>query len=215
MRVSRTSGSVHADPGIVYILTNAAMPTFVKIGLTRKDDVSERLKQLDTTGVPMPFEVAYSAKVPDCARLENVLHRVFGDKRARSNREFFTADPELARLIIDLVKIEELVLSDAEQGITPVERETIEAEKERRTGRLTFTDLGLAAGTVLTFLKDPNITCEVASPTKVRFRGEEVSASRAALIVLHEMGYTWGAVSGWEHWAYQGVKLAGLKPTEG
>jgi hypothetical protein len=205
----------YADPGLVYILTNAAMPSYVKIGLTRKDDVSERLKQLDTTGVPMPFECAYAARVPDCARLENVLHRVFGDKRARSNREFFTADPELARLIIDLVKIEERSLSDAEQGISSEERETIEAEKERKAAPLTFDKLGLPPGTVLQFIKDPNVTCEVAGSKKVRFRGEEVSLSRAALTVLHEMGFNWPTVSGWTAWTYDGVKLSAIKPVEG
>jgi hypothetical protein len=35
--------------GIVYVLTNAAMPGYVKIGLTRRSDVGERVRQLDNT----------------------------------------------------------------------------------------------------------------------------------------------------------------------
>jgi hypothetical protein len=116
------SSAIQPDPGFVYILTNASMPGFVKIGLTRKDDVSERLRQLYTTGVALPFECVYSARVPDCAKLETVLHRVFGEKRVNPAREFFRADPDLAILIIDLVKIEELPVSDAEQGISVEQR---------------------------------------------------------------------------------------------
>lgn len=59
--------------GIVYILTNEAMPGYVKIGLTRQNDVGERVRQLDTTAIPVPFEVHYAAYVPDCAKLMQLL----------------------------------------------------------------------------------------------------------------------------------------------
>ncbi len=52
-----------AQPGIVYIFTNEAMPGYVKIGMTQADDVAARLKQLDTTAVPLPFECRYAARV--------------------------------------------------------------------------------------------------------------------------------------------------------
>ena len=85
--------------GIVYILTNAAMPGFIKIGLTQQDDVSLRVKGLDNTSLPLPFECYFSARVPDCRKLERTLHFVFGEKRDRLNREFFTASPDLAKAI--------------------------------------------------------------------------------------------------------------------
>ena len=47
---------------IVYILKNESMPEYVKIGFTH-GDVKERLRQLDRTGVPLPFEVYYAATV--------------------------------------------------------------------------------------------------------------------------------------------------------
>lgn len=59
--------------GFVYILTNEAMPGYVKIGLTTQDDVKTRMQQLHTTGLPLPFELAYSARVADCRRIEKVL----------------------------------------------------------------------------------------------------------------------------------------------
>jgi hypothetical protein len=198
--------------GFVYILTNAAMPDFIKIGLTTKPDVADRVRQLDNTSTPLPFEVFYAARVPDCRKLEQTLHFVFGDKRARQSREFFRSDPDLARAIIELVAIKEETLSDTEQEITPRQRVEIEAAKRSRTERLTLERLGLGPGTVLTFAKDPLITCEVAGPRTVKFRGREQSLSQAALTVIHEMGYTWPAVSGPEYWTLDGTKLAALRP---
>jgi hypothetical protein len=204
----------HPDAGFVYLLTNVAMPGYVKIGLTRQDDVEQRLRQLDTTSLPLPFECAYAARVPDCGKLEKVLHRVFGDKRVRQSREFFTADPELARIIIDLVKIGDRPVSDAEQGISRDQRVAIETEKAKRAPNLTFERLGLPVGTVLTHLKDPTITCEVVGPSKVVFQGKTTSPSAAALTALHELGYDWPTVSGFDFWTHEGVKLSAMKTVD-
>jgi len=40
-------------PEVIYVLTNEAMPGLIKIGIT-SGDVSERVKQLDTTSIPLP-----------------------------------------------------------------------------------------------------------------------------------------------------------------
>jgi hypothetical protein len=96
-----------SDEGYVYILTNAAMPGYIKIGLTQRDEVADRVRQLDNTSTPLPFEVYYAAKVPDCRKLERTLHFVFGERRARLSREFFSTDLDLAKAIIELVAIKE------------------------------------------------------------------------------------------------------------
>ena len=192
--------------GIVYILTNEAMPGYVKIGLTRKNDVGERVRQLDNTSIPVPFECYFAASVPDCARLERTLHFVFGEKRARRSREFFTIDPDLAKAIIELVAENQFNVSDNEQAIDQAERREINEMKRRREVR-TFTSLNIPIGATLTFSKDAEITCTVAQARKVVFRGEEMSPSAAALKVIHEMGYDWPAVSGMDYWEYEGVKL--------
>lgn len=195
--------------GFVYILTNAAMPGYVKIGLTRQNDVGERVRQLDNTSIPVPFECYYAAHVPDCAKLERTLHFVFGEKRARKSREFFTIDPDLAKAIIDLVAESPLKVSDAEQAIEPAERREIETLRDRREVR-TFTSLNVPMGAILTFAKDTNITCTVVKPRKVSFRDQEMSPSAAALTVIHEMGYDWPKVSGMDYWLYEGVRLSEL-----
>lgn len=195
--------------GFVYILTNEAMPGFVKIGLTQQDDVADRVRQLDTTSVPMPFEVHFAARVPDCRKLERTLHFVFGENRTRKNREFFKINPDLAKAIIELVAIAPVEYSDEEQDIDAKERAEIEQTRTRREVR-TFKSLNVPVGAQLTFTKDDAITCTVVSDRKVQFEGQTMSATAAALAVVRQMGYDWKTVSGMEYWAYKGVKLSSL-----
>ena len=127
-----TPDPAHPDEGLVYILTNEAMPGYIKIGLTRADDVAPRLKQLDTTSVPLPFECVYAAKVPDCRKVERTLHFVFGEKRARLGREFFRVDPDVVRAILELVAVRKVEMTEEDQSLTPIEREAITEEKAER-----------------------------------------------------------------------------------
>lgn len=195
--------------GIVYILTNEAMPGYVKIGLTRQNDVAERVRQLDNTSVPVPFECYFAASVPDCGKLERTLHFVFGENRARRRREFFKIDPDLAKAIIELVADREIPVTDAEQDIDAGERAEIDSIRTRREVR-TFDSMGIPLGSILTFVKDDTVTCTVVSNRKVLFRGEETSPSYAALIAIRDMGYNWPAISGMSYWAYNGVRIGDL-----
>jgi hypothetical protein len=200
--------------GFVYILTNEAMPGYIKIGLTKQNDVAKRVKQLDTTATPLPFECYFAARVPDCARLERTLHFVFGDKRARTNREFFTADRDVVKAIIELVALKDVSPSDAEQAITPAQR--LEINAVRSSEPRTLSGLGIAPGTVLTFTKDETITCQVVGDRTVEFRGDVMSLSRAAINAVQSLGYKWQTVAGFNYWALGGVKLSDMPmlPTE-
>lgn len=73
---------------IIYILTNEAMPGYVKIGFTN-GSLNDRLRQLDRTGVPLPFEVYYACEVKNARNDEQWLHAIFSDRRVRDSREFF------------------------------------------------------------------------------------------------------------------------------
>ncbi len=46
--------------GVVYVLTNPAMPGLTKIGQTTQEDIAARMSQLYSTGVPVPFECRYA-----------------------------------------------------------------------------------------------------------------------------------------------------------
>ena len=87
---------------IVYVFSNPAMPDYVKIGKTSRDDVKQRLKGLsDSSGVPAPFECLYAAEVADATKVEKALHAAFDVDRPNPRREFFTTSPER---IITLLK---------------------------------------------------------------------------------------------------------------
>ena len=85
------------NEGIVYVLTNPAMPKLVKIGKTGRG-VETRLNDLYTTGVPLPFECAYAARVEDMDKVEKAFHNAFGPYRVNPRREFFEIEPEQSRL---------------------------------------------------------------------------------------------------------------------
>ena len=213
------SGSEKEDrPGFVYILKNEAMPGFIKIGLTRENDVEARLRSLDNTSVPLPFTCYFTAKVPDCAKLERTLHFVFGEKRARLRREFFQTDPDLVKAIIELVALNDPAQKSidearkaTEAAISPQERDAIERTLSARAARRTFEALGIEPGATLTFAKDASITCTVADDRFVTFRGKKLTPSGAARIVIAEMGYEWPTISGSEYWMFEGRKLAALE----
>ena len=88
--------------GTVYVLTNPAMPDLVKIGKTTRD-LSLRLSDLYTTGVPLPFECEYAAKVKDVDQTEKAFH--LGFKKDRVNIKsclLYTSpsprDPSISRM---------------------------------------------------------------------------------------------------------------------
>ena len=59
--------------GIIYLLSNPAMPGILKIGKTTKEDVKLRMKELYSSGVPLPFECLYAAKVRDIDSVEKAF----------------------------------------------------------------------------------------------------------------------------------------------
>lgn len=102
------------DQGYVYILTNPSFKEdWVKIGMC-STSVEQRVKQLDSTGVPLPFEIFATMKTSKYKQAEKLIHSYiskFTNLRIRSNREFFNVKPEEA---LDIFKQVATVLDDAE-----------------------------------------------------------------------------------------------------
>ena len=92
-------------PNIVYVLTNPAMPGLVKIGMTDKDDVQQRMNQLFSTGVPFPFECVIAREIDDhnAGDVENALHLAFRPYRANESREFFRIEPQQAEVLLQVM----------------------------------------------------------------------------------------------------------------
>jgi hypothetical protein len=191
----------------VYVLTNEAIEGLVKIGRTTTN-VEQRIKELDNTSTPLPFQCFYAAEVVDSALVEGKLHRIFADKRIRINREFFRVDPNQVREAIQLAEL---------RDVTPrfdvvVDTGDVQALKnavatEERRARLRFTELKIPIGATLTFAKDEEITAEVVADGKINFEGEIMSPSAAAKIAVRRLGYEWSAVSGSVFWMYEGETL--------
>ena len=74
--------------GYVYILVNQSLVGLLKIGRTVRDSRA-RARELSTTGVPTPFQVAFEVFSDDIAQLERRIHEELIDFRVASNREFF------------------------------------------------------------------------------------------------------------------------------
>jgi hypothetical protein len=195
---------------IVYILTNQSMPDTIKIGIT--DNLERRMRELDNTSTPLPFECYYAVEVQDAKAIEKKIHEGLDDKRVRQNREFFNTSPEQAKAILEIAEVMggKNVTPTEDVVETPQDKQALDNARKRR-GRIDyFGILGIAKGTTLTFSKDENITCEAADDGKVIFRGKETSLSGSALLITNEMGYDWGQVQGAGYWCYQGRTLRDL-----
>lgn len=75
--------------GYIYCLTNEAIPGLVKIGKTTRDPVARAVEISKSTGVPTPFDIAWSRKVADVNKAEAQLHQALARCRHSKRREFF------------------------------------------------------------------------------------------------------------------------------
>lgn len=85
--------------GYVYVISNVKSfgEGVVKIGMTRRADPNDRVKELGDASVPELFDVHAFAFTEDAPALEKHLHNEFADKRmnlVNGRKEFFFADPE-------------------------------------------------------------------------------------------------------------------------
>ena len=120
--------------GIVYVLTNPAMPRMVKIGRTGRE-IDARLSDLYTTGVPLPFECEYAARVKDQNEVESAFHLAFGPYRVNPKREFFNIEPEQAITLLKLMALEDVtpvVQKEAESVDIEAKASTEKFKKARR-----------------------------------------------------------------------------------
>jgi hypothetical protein len=79
------------------------MPGFVKIGYTA-GELSVRLQQLNTTGLPSPFQVAALFYVREPEECESKVHAQLAQYRTNPKREFFSQSvPQLIKESIDVI----------------------------------------------------------------------------------------------------------------
>lgn len=194
---------------MVYVLVNQSMPGLIKIGRTSGDSVESRMRSLDTTALPLPFECFYAAEVADPSKVERAIHEAFEDHRVRKNREFFRLSPDKPKAIIKLLEISDVTPKN-DIVSEPGDQEALDLARRRRSN-FRFSMVGIKPGTELQSVFDESITCAVKDDRWVLFRGQEESLSNSALIVAGEKGYNWSSIAGPAYWKFEGRTLAELR----
>ena len=189
---------------IIYILTNEAMPKYIKVGKTR--NLEQRIKSLDVTSLPLPFECFYACEVKNMDQVERKIHEAFDDHRVRKNREFFVLNPERVMAILELVQIknvtpDHLILNDKNNQDDDIK--ALEDAK-KRVPIFNFEMVGIKPECILTWYNDNNITCKVLDNRRVEYNGLITSPSASA----QKIKKTSYPLQGTIYWTYEGETLA-------
>lgn len=187
-----------ANSNVIYCLTNPLMPNVVKIGST--SNIEQRLKDLDTTGIPVPFECELALEVEDALATERLLHAAFGDHRVRKSREFFEISPQRVIAAMQLT---------GGFDVTPMTDDADDPElivARQRRGAFNFRMVDIDVGTELYFRAnagdDGSITARVCSHNRVVFEEEELSLSAAATKIMNARGFNSQAGYGGPYYWY-------------
>lgn len=198
-----SSNNAGRNTGIVYILTNQAMEGYLKVGVTSGSfprDVLNRMRQLDTTGVPRAFDCEYAAVVENYQQVEQALLEAFGENRVRSGREFLEGIPPFrVKAILKLLAIEDVTpqSSDDEGGFPD--------ERPARAKPFRFSMAQVPVGSHLEWTDNREITCRVVSDSRVEYEGEQYSPSRLTAILKDWRNSDY--VSPGIYWIYEGETL--------
>ena len=215
--MSDSDSKTAVEKGIVYCLTNPVMPDLVKIGLVKSVDVDSlkrRMRDLYSTGVPVPFELHYAVSVDDARLAERLLHDAFANSRENSHREFFRIDAERVVAAMRLTRGEEIAIGDSSDDepdaeISQADIEALKTARRRENKRLSafsFSDVNISPGETLTFVRDASITAEVLDDRGIKFEGKETTLSGAAGTILKRRGL-YSGVAGPLYWEYDGETL--------
>ena len=204
--------------GIVYCLTNPAMPDLVKIGMVEINDANalkERLRTLYASGVPYPFELFYAVAVESASNIERLLHDTFSNSRVNSRREFFSAPPERVVSAMKLTGGARVALGDDGVDLIPdIDAGNRARERANARSQFIFSDANIPEGAVLTFSRDPSIKAEAVGKKRVIFNETKMSLTRAATQALEQIGdpaAQWKSLAGTHFWEYNGETLKEIR----
>lgn len=215
--------------GLVYILTNPCLDGWVKIGMTQRNDIERRLRELNSpTNIPLSYRCYAVYEVENPLEVEKRIHsiidRIDDSLHAREQlnngrireREFFRISPEVAYGIFkdiahlrgdtDNLKLYAPTLEQCqEQEI---------AERKSKRSNNSFKLLNIAVGEEITFLYDDVITAKVINDkNQVEYEGESYSVTKLACKLLIER-YGWSEnlhVNGWMYFTKDGISLSDLR----
>ena len=202
-------------PEIVYVFTNEAMPDYIKIGKTSRDDIKQRLVELSyPSGVPLPFECLYAAEVEDAKKVEDALHAAFDCDRPNKKREFFRTHPSrIITILKAFAKSDASAMAREElNSITaPEDKQAIGHAAEinaARGGKFSFKDTEIPLGAELSFVHDEAKKCTVAEGNTVEYEGQSYSLTALARKLRIAAGYGDYNVPGPRCFLYKGECLS-------
>lgn len=149
----------------IYLLTNPAMPEYVKIG--RTNNIPIRLQNLSrATSVPEPF-TCYGyliVKKDKVNKIEYEMHKLLS-KSVTKSKEFFKTSPEEAwdffKSVANILDCEIVYYN-----------QPLKKENQKKAKKTTFSLLEIPIGSVLSYTENKNIKCVVNdNNNKVNFDG--------------------------------------------
>lgn len=195
-----------SETGIVYVLTNPAMPGIVKIGKTSRGSVDARLNELYSTGVPVPFECAFAGRVTDESRIEKAFHLAFGPYRLNPKREFFQIEAEQAIALLELMVTEDVTPAlQAEADKVDVEAKAGSDKLKARRPVQNFFEMGIPEGAILKF-SQADLDCTVLNGRRVVYDDEETSLTALTQKLLN----TDRPLQPSPYWLFNGRRLSDI-----
>lgn len=196
------------EEGIIYIMTTV-MQDLIKIGITKEKQYNERMRFLESNGYRQinGLHKLFAIKVSDYKAKERLLQEVFSQQRI-GGTELFCLNPELVKRL--LMAFEGQIIFPEVQD---KEKEFAELDKTNEQNKLfNFSKKGIKAGSIITFIKDKNITAKVVNDREVEYNGEKFKLSRLALKLFQDRGEAnkSGAYQGAAYFEYNGKKLKDL-----
>lgn len=205
--------------GVIYILTNPAMPVYVKIGYA--DDVEQRVSTLNSSdGLPFAFRIYATHKVPtrlSDREVHDLIDMLNPDLRSRETyngkervREFYAMSPKDAFSILKAMarihgteanlRLWELTPEEQADEVEAVEDEAVVSPRRKR---FDFEACGISPGEKIVYVSDPAIVAEVIDNNHVLYHGEQMSLTALA----KQLKGTDRALSGPRFFKYNGQIL--------
>jgi hypothetical protein len=215
-----------SSKGIVYILTNPCLVGWVKIGMSERDDIQDRIAELNSpSNIPLSFRAYAVYHVENPLAVEKGIHNLIDtiddtlraieqkDNGRNRKREFYKISPEKA---FEIFKQVAEFRGDAEflQMIEPTEVEQkIDEIMQQKRPRLNLKEIGIPNGATLNFVNDESITCVVdIEKNKVIFENIPYSLSALAIKLLNEKcGWNIKSIAGGSYFKYNGETLNDIR----
>lgn len=208
------------ESGYIYIFTNPSFPQYVKIGYA--DNVERRLKTLNRNpGLPYAFRI-YATYEVNTRLTDMKVHSMIdklnpelrcvetyrGKKRVR---EFYAMSAEDAYLIFEVMaeihgtekKLKKYELTHQEKK-DQKQAKIIEEEVKEKAKPFRFSMCNIPVGAVITYARNPKITCVVVDDRHVKYNNEVMSLTGLAKLLL---GNPKSHVPGPKYFMYKGEYL--------